>query len=182
MAWTAPLTWTPNQVLTAAQLNTHLRDNMLETEAAKATGGGGYFVATGANAIAERQAAHAETTASSTTTATTYGNLADGINTSVTVTTGPQCLILWGCHMQASTTTSITQCSITWSGASAGSADDSYAAYRKLQNYSAYPAQFMHHLWVTGMTPGSTTFTLKYRILNGGTGTFSTRRIAVFPY
>lgn len=37
MAWTAPLTAALNGTLTAAQFNTHVRDNLLETEAAKAT-------------------------------------------------------------------------------------------------------------------------------------------------
>lgn len=30
MSWTAPLTWIANQIVTAAQLNTHVRDNLIE--------------------------------------------------------------------------------------------------------------------------------------------------------
>lgn len=37
MAWTAPMTASANGTLTAAQFNTHVRDNLLETETAKAT-------------------------------------------------------------------------------------------------------------------------------------------------
>ena len=51
MAWTAPLTWTTGQIVTAANLNQQIRDNLLETASAKAAAAGDVFVATGANAI-----------------------------------------------------------------------------------------------------------------------------------
>ena len=56
MVWSAPATWTVGQVVTAANLNTHLRDNLLETAPAKVTTDGDIVVATGANAL-ERVAA-----------------------------------------------------------------------------------------------------------------------------
>lgn len=52
MSWTNPLTWAVGQLVTAAQLNTHLRDNMLETAAAKVTTAGDIVYATAANALA----------------------------------------------------------------------------------------------------------------------------------
>lgn len=51
MAWTAPRTWVAGEVLTAALLNTHVRDNLLETGAAKVTTAEDILVATGANAL-----------------------------------------------------------------------------------------------------------------------------------
>ncbi|CAB4166843.1 hypothetical protein UFOVP848_1, partial [uncultured Caudovirales phage] len=51
MSWTTPRTWTPGEVLTASLLNTHVRDNLLETAAAKATNAGDTFYATAANAL-----------------------------------------------------------------------------------------------------------------------------------
>ena len=54
MAWSAPMTAVANTVFTAAQFNQHVRDNLNETAPAKATASGGYFVATGVNAIAQR--------------------------------------------------------------------------------------------------------------------------------
>lgn len=51
MAWTSPLTWAVSQVVTAAQLNVHLRDNLLETMVAKVTTAGDMAYATGANAL-----------------------------------------------------------------------------------------------------------------------------------
>jgi hypothetical protein len=183
MAWTAPLTWTANQVLTAAQLNTHLRDNMKETEAYKATGGGGYFVATGVNAIAERQGAHAETAASSTTTSTVYtATLADGITTSVSVNHGTQALVVWSAQLKNSATNNLCMVSVNVSGSTSVTESDNYAVYRKIADGGAsYPVQVMHHLWMVGMTPGTSTWKLMYKT-PGGTATFQSRRIAVLPY
>lgn len=52
MAWTSPRTWVALEVLTAALLNTHLRDNLLETAPAKVTTQGDLTYATAANALA----------------------------------------------------------------------------------------------------------------------------------
>lgn len=52
MSWTAPRTWVTGEVVTAALMNTHVRDNMLETAPAKAAAAGDTFYATAANAIA----------------------------------------------------------------------------------------------------------------------------------
>jgi hypothetical protein len=54
LAWTTPLTWVASQLVTAAQLNTHLRDNMNETAVAKVTTAGDTVYATGPNALARR--------------------------------------------------------------------------------------------------------------------------------
>ena len=52
MAWTSPRTWTACEIVTATLLNTHVRDNLLETAPAKVTTKGDLVVATGANALA----------------------------------------------------------------------------------------------------------------------------------
>lgn len=52
MAWTAPRTWVTDEVVSASQLNAHVRDNLLETAPAKAAASGDLFQATGATAIA----------------------------------------------------------------------------------------------------------------------------------
>lgn len=51
MAWTAPKTWAIAELVTASQLNTHLRDNLLETAPGKVTTKGDSVWGTGANAI-----------------------------------------------------------------------------------------------------------------------------------
>lgn len=50
MAWTNPKTWAA-AVLSVADMNTHVRDNLNETVPAKVTTAGDIVVATGANAI-----------------------------------------------------------------------------------------------------------------------------------
>lgn len=52
MAWTAPRTWTTGELVTASMMNTHVRDDMLETAVAKVTTAGDLVYATGANALA----------------------------------------------------------------------------------------------------------------------------------
>jgi len=52
MAWTAPRTWTTGELVTAAIMNTHVRDNLLETASAKVTTAGDIVYATAANALA----------------------------------------------------------------------------------------------------------------------------------
>jgi len=50
MAWNTPMTAVENSLLTAAQFNVHVRDNLLETEAARATTGNTPGPGTGATA------------------------------------------------------------------------------------------------------------------------------------
>lgn len=51
MTWTAPRTWVTTELVTSSQLNTHVRDNLLETAPAKVTTKGDSVWSTGANAI-----------------------------------------------------------------------------------------------------------------------------------
>ncbi len=51
MAWSTPQTFTTGQIVTAADLNTDIRDNILETAPAKAATIHDLFIATAANAI-----------------------------------------------------------------------------------------------------------------------------------
>ncbi len=53
MSWTAPRTWVTAETVTAAIMNTHVRDNLLETVPAKAVAAGDIFYATAANTIAK---------------------------------------------------------------------------------------------------------------------------------
>jgi hypothetical protein len=51
MSWVAPRTWVTGEIVSAAIMNTHIRDNLLESAPAKAAAAGDMFVATGVNAI-----------------------------------------------------------------------------------------------------------------------------------
>lgn len=79
MAWTAPRTWVPNEVVTAAMMNTHVRDNLLETGPAKVSAAAQGLYSTGANAITAAAAAKVKTsddTWNNTTTLTNVGDMA----------------------------------------------------------------------------------------------------------
>lgn len=52
MTWTAPRTWVSAEVPNAALMNTHIRDNLLASEAAVVTTAGDLAYATGANTLA----------------------------------------------------------------------------------------------------------------------------------
>lgn len=52
MAWTAPRTWVTSEVVTAAVMNTHVRDNLVETATAKVTTAGDLVYASGSTALA----------------------------------------------------------------------------------------------------------------------------------
>jgi len=51
MAWSTPRTWVTGEVLTAALLNTELRDNLNQTGPALVTTAEDILVASGANAL-----------------------------------------------------------------------------------------------------------------------------------
>lgn len=57
MAWSAPRTWVTAEVVTAAVLNAHVRDNLDETAPAKVTTAGDLVYASGANALTRLAAA-----------------------------------------------------------------------------------------------------------------------------
>lgn len=54
MAWTVPITFVPETILTAAQLNLHIRNNLNEMAPAKASERGNIFVTTGRNQIRQQ--------------------------------------------------------------------------------------------------------------------------------
>lgn len=56
MAWTAPRTWVTGETVTAALMNTHIRDNLLETSAATVTTAGDLAYADAANSMGSRLA------------------------------------------------------------------------------------------------------------------------------
>lgn len=54
MAWTAPRTWVTGETVTAALMNAHVRDNLLETSAATVTTAGDLSYADAANSMGSR--------------------------------------------------------------------------------------------------------------------------------
>jgi hypothetical protein len=178
VAWSTPLTAVANSALTAAQWNASVRDNLLGSTQALATTAGQLFVSTGVNAIAARSPAQADVTTSETTTSSSFTDLTT-TGPAVTATTGTRALVFITCQMNNSTANfSVVGCEVT--GASSSSPDDSRSLVQDSTagNFEDVRATATH--LYTGLTAGSNTFTLKYRV-GGGTGQFQRRSITVIP-
>lgn len=172
------MTAVANSVFTAAQFNTFVRDNLNETAPAKATTAGSIFVATGTNAIAQRTPSTQFVTDSETTASTSYTDLATA-GPAVTVTTGTTAVVVVGARLINTTAGENTYASYAVSGASTSAADDDRAFMFTcpVANYSTGGSNVVMH---TGLTAGSNTFTMKYRV-TGNTGTADNRRLTVIP-
>lgn len=182
MAWTSPKTFAANAVLTAAELNTHLRDNLNETAVAKSTTAGQYPVATAANALAMRMAATANNITSDTTTSTSYGDLASTAGPSVTVTTGTMALVTVGARIACSAAGNFAYMSFEVSGATTRAASNDESINIRQNNGSTELVRASAVTLVTGLTPGSNTFKSVYRVSGPATGTYESRNIIVQPY
>lgn len=175
MAWTAPITFVPG-VLTASQLNTYLRDNMVETMPAKATAAGNHFVTTARNEMSERLAKQGYIATSQTSVQSDgYVDLATS-GPYVACLTGPKALVTVSCLMSHSTTAAVFM-GYAVSGATEIDPTDDRATLTRSDQIIATSATFLQE----GLEPGVNTFTTKYRNSGAGTGTFTERRINVFP-
>lgn len=179
MAWTTPLTAVTNATLTAAQWNASVRDNLLETAPAKATTAGRFFATTGANALAERVPTVATVATAETTTSTTYTNLATS-GPAVTVTTGPNALAAIGVICSNDTTGQTVFASVAISGASTLASSDANGIGQSASGAARVLSASRVRLHA-GLTAGSNTFTVQYRV-GGGTGSFQNREITVVPF
>lgn len=178
MAWSTPLTAVTSAILTAAQWNASVRDNLLETAPAKATAANGYFVATGANSIAQRFMGDATVAATEGTTSTSYTALStDG--PLVTLTTGTKALVIITAQMSNTTAATTSYAAFEVTGATTTAASDTVAI--ALQSPSNYDIRSSACALVS-LTAGSNTFRMLYRCgSGGGTSNFTRRRITVMP-
>lgn len=170
------MTAVANAAFTAAQFNAHVRDNLNETAVAKATTAGRWFVATGANSLAERAISAATVDTAETTASSSFADLTtDG--PAVTVTTGTTALVSMSCQIANNTAGGVGVTGFAVSGASAVAASDTTGLNFE-SSAASDQARFGAFQLVTGLTAGSNTFKLRYRTLTG-TGTFSRRQIGV---
>ncbi len=130
-------------------------------------------------------AATAAVATSETTTSTSYADLATTTD-SVTVTIGANglALVCLLAKMGNTTANAYSWISVDVSGASTVAAADTNAI--KYQEYSANAeTQAAGTVLLTGLSAGSTTFKMKYKVQTGGggagTGSFANRKIAVIP-
>jgi len=179
MSWTAPMTFVGNTVLTAAQLNVHLRDNFLETEVAKATSPGGLMISEGNNQIVERVASQAVIDQAEDTSSTSYTDLAT-VGPVVSLQTGTRALVFLHCKLQNATANFQGNMSFGISGNTTQAATDSGSI--QSDGLSADKSvQWGGANLVDDLIPGINVFTGKYKV-GGGTGTFSNRQLTVIPF
>ena len=173
------MTAVANSTFTAAQFNQYVRDNLNETAPAKATAAGNYFVADGVNSIAERTTSGSTVLTSQTTTSTSFTDLTT-IGPSITVETGPKALVFTHCQLSNS------GAGQSYAGVEVSGASSIAPALNRSINIDnaagvviGAGTNVIHEGGIT-LTPGSNTFTMKYRV-SSGTGTFADRRIFVMP-
>lgn len=175
MAWTAPRTWVTSEIVTAAIMNSHVRDNLLETAPAKAAAAGGIIATSGANSVVNRLIVTDEIQTSETTTSTSYTDLATAGPDLVTLSTGTTALILITAYMANSTAGAKCYAAVDVSGATSSSPSDQRSIRFESSAANDEARIGGAHLY-TGLTPGGNTFKLQYRV-TAGTGTFANRTI-----
>jgi hypothetical protein len=189
MTWTVPMTAIPEQVFSAAQWNTYVRDNLLETDRADSVGVPSYFVSritnqSGLNDIVSvRTAANAQVAASESTGATSYTDLATP-GPSVTVVTGTVAIVCVAARIVHNSPTGDTGfASFEVTSDPNGVARDLWSCAHSLNNGpSQSVGRYGHVQILSGLTPGSNTFKMKYRTLTGSLiSTFESRIIVVIP-
>ncbi len=192
MAWTSPMTFIPNTVLTAAQLNTHLRDNLLETGPAKSVGATttGYFVAEGPYQIGRRiiHSNGSEEPQSTSSDAWTdldfvYGTgTPSSVGPTVKILTGVNALVIIQCRVSKQINaphkdTAFMAAAIY--GATEREPDELYAFKTSQYKDGANAGSFAY--MATDLNPGINIFRAKYKISGTSTATFDDRRILVIP-
>lgn len=187
MAWTSPRSASPQEVLTASDWNTFIRDNLEQTLAAKATTPGAHFVALDVNHVVERYtttAADAGGEAQASTTGAFAHPSSGTVGPVVTVATGSRALVIWSCRMRSSTVGCVPQCSIRVTGATSVTADENWMlAYENSIALGDTGRPFhgsMSHVF-TGLTPGTNSFTMLFNTSGAGTAAYAFRQLTVIP-
>lgn len=176
MTWTAPPTFVSGNVLTAAQLGI-LAADLLETAAAKATGAGQWFVATGTNTLAARNVASNNVTGGDQgTTSLSFVDLTT-IGPTVTVTTGTTVIVVLSAQLFNDTLNGYAECGVNINnlGVSSG------LTLRTLTSFANARQSASHVSYRSGLTAGSNTFKMQYRAQNTGQANFNSRELTVLP-
>ncbi|MER5252889.1 hypothetical protein [Streptomyces sp. NPDC002855] len=181
MTWTAPMTAVSGELLTAAEYNKHVRDNLMETAPARALEPGGIWQSSAANQLKERYVASELVTASDTFNGVrkTYFELKNA-GPRVTVTTGTSALVWISCEMGAALAGAQCSASFEVSGKTRQVATDEWRI-----TYDAHAANGSTRTSIMRripLTAGSNTFRMKYRTGDlAGVHTWSNREIVVIP-
>lgn len=179
MAWTAPMSAVDGTVFTAAQWNTHIRDNLLETEAGRAQTVSGYSVVSDYTQLIERNAQVRTVTTLDTTSNTSYDDLDTTDGPQITIITGTRCLVgLYG--SVRSTGGTAAWMSYEVSGASSFSPSDNSAIEFQVTDPDNWAGGVV--IGLSGLTAGTNIFTAKYRVSSSGQAKFDQRRIWIIPF
>ncbi len=162
-----------------------MRDNMLLTPAALFTGSGQIIGSSGANQPVVRTPAAATVLTSQTTSSTSYTDLAT-VGPQVAATTGAQALASLAVDMTCNVTGHYSAAAIAVSGATTIAGTDANGIRFEpgtTNGVSRNGAVVMFSAATSNaLTPGSNTFTIKYRIQAGtDVGTFASRHLTVLP-
>lgn len=177
MAWNTPKTWLAENVLTAAELNQQIRDNLLETEVAKATQAGQLMVSAGNHEVAMRTPVQDDNSATVTTSSTTPTTLGGG-TPSVTYEQGGGVIILFAARMRDTQGTGYINCGPEIVGVSGAEASVSRAIRHQSNPWVRYSGHVLHY----DMEPGVQTARLMYWCnSSNSTGEFAFRTITVIP-
>ena len=206
MAWTAPRTWVAGELVTAALMNTHVRDNLLVTGVAKVTTAGDTTYATAANVVA-RLAIGAATGARlgpnaalnapewvgapvSATVATSQGTASTSFTDlatagpTVTITTGTKAIVIVSAGMTNTNAGAYTTMGVDVSSATTIAATDLASLFivtaANYENRASAVLTFGLGGAGGALTAGSNVFRAHYKV-SAGTGTFRWRDITVIP-
>lgn len=179
MAWSAPMTAVAGATFTASQFNQYVRDNFNETAVAKASAASQIFVSTGPNALAARVPSVASVATAQTTSSTSFTDLVT-VGPAITVTTGTIAIVMFSASMAHSLSNNETACSVAVSGASSVAASNSWQLSFDGNTATNFSRGTGAHIF-TGLTAGSNTFTMKYRVGANPTGTYQLRELNVIP-
>lgn len=178
MAWTTPPTLSDGNVLTGAHTQIW-RDDLNLTMPALASASGQHFVATGANATAARLSQASFVGVAENTSSTSYAALTTA-GPAVTVTCGSFVLVGISSKLTQNTATANGYASYAISAPSTTAAADSVSVSRQFANTTDF-VRASAVTMQTGMTSGSNTFTMQYRV-TAGTGGFDARHMFAIPF
>lgn len=179
MAWTTPMTFVPGNVLTAAQLNTHLRDNMLETAPGRASVLNSLFVSQSPFHIEERTIKSSRVAATQGLTSSSYIDLAT-VGPSVTCETSTTAIVFLNATITPGTTDTSCGMSFGVTGDSNRPAADKDAILID-GTTGGNALRVGTNIFVTDLTPGINVFTAKYKSGGSANTNFNDRFIGVLP-
>ncbi len=185
MVWNPPKLFSDHAILTAAELNTYVRDNFLELAPAKATTENGYFISNGINSIVERVPKSdfiitAEDEFGGGTGTLEFIDLATPGPT-VTLETGSKVLVILSAQVKAEGVgRGWMSFRITGATDRPYTTDDNDQALIQGQSDGG-PMQYSKFIFVENLIPGSNTFTAQYRY-SDVEPSWNSRRITVIPF